>query len=274
VVRETEESEALKTEQEANEAQGEEEEEVEVSWFIDRGSGPETSTKTTTAPQAIIDLITPPRSPSDSQELYPEDDDELIRPFPPDMPVFVFTDSSFGEESDDDEDDSDESSGDMSDLDEQDLISTNDNGDLDIHINCSPSSAAALTPTPLRLPLTSPKSLPRETRQHEQQILYALSHYLRSLDYIRALEFRSHARVPIINLIHKGDIECDISLGLSQQKTNNLIQLLSYQHSVSSPLRSLPPSSSTSSSRSLALSTFETSEEQRWPCRSLQSYLP
>jgi hypothetical protein len=247
--------------------EGEEEEEVEVSWFIDRGTAQEASTKSSTAPQTIIDLITPPGSSLGSDQETDEDDGELIRPFPPDMPVFVFTDSSFGEESEDnDDDDESDESEEMSELDDDDLILTNNNGDLDIHINCSPSSMTTTSVTATgsstpRLSLLSHKSLPRghDTRQQEQQILYALSHYLRSLDYIRALEFRSHARVPIINLIHKGDIECDISIGLSQQKTNNLIQLLSYQHtppSSASASSTLPlcRSPSPATSRSLALS--------------------
>jgi hypothetical protein len=243
----------------------EEEQEQEVSWFIDRGDDVVFLDRPNQQ-QAIIDLVTPPGSPaqesdSDTQpipvfasEEEEDDDDDMDDGFEEEEEDSSSGGSLEGEEDDysDYDSQSDESSdGSLSDMDES------EPGDFDIHIDGAPSSSSA---APFHRRAHHTLSSPHQNRQNlspspanrqeENQILATLSQYLRSLDYTRALEFRSKARVPIINLIHKGDIECDISIGLSNQKTNNLIQLLSYQHNTISPQQGQGRCSSSSSSSS------------------------
>jgi hypothetical protein len=256
--------------QEAPQAEQQAQEEEEVSWFIDRGEDV-VILDPPNQPQAIIDLVTPPGSPAqdsddsdtspapvfaseeeddDLQEEKEEEDEDVEEKDLRDIDGDGFSSGSGGSlegedneysdfdtlsEDDDNDDSSDSEYSSLSEIDESEAK------DLDIHIDGVSSSFASASashrthhsfPSPHQSHQTPPPS--SANRQEENQILATLTQFLRSLDYTRALEFRSKARVPIINLIHKGDIECDISIGLSNQKTNNLIQLLSYQHHSSS----------------------------------------
>lgn len=210
-------------------------EEQEVTWFIDRGDGL-VSLDQPKQQQAIIDLVTPPGSPTQNSGSDTDPPPVFASEEEDDLDEELEEDSSSGslEGQEDDYSDSDSQSDESSD----DFLSDMDGSedvDLDIHIDGAPFASPVASPHHKAQKTLSSSDrqnsfLSPANRQDENQILATLSQYLRSLDYTRALEFRSKARVPIINLIHKGDIECDISIGLSHQKTNNLIQLLSYQH--------------------------------------------
>ena len=45
------------------------------------------------------------------------------------------------------------------------------------------------------------------------------------MQWVERIEFRRHARVPIINLTHKSGVECDVSLDMSEVNTSKVIQL-------------------------------------------------
>jgi hypothetical protein len=105
-----------------------------------------------------------------------------------------------------------------------------------VHIDAThPSSSSAVTflQTESHCSSSSAHRSPgpsgNRNRPEVIQSLRALSRSLSSMDYTKALEFRFKARVPIIKLIHRGGIECDISIG----QTDNLIPLLSYASSPS-----------------------------------------
>ena len=45
-----------------------------------------------------------------------------------------------------------------------------------------------------------------------------------SMDWVRSLEFRSKAKVPIINFTHKNGLQCDLSVGISAQDTSEVVR--------------------------------------------------
>lgn len=55
-------------------------------------------------------------------------------------------------------------------------------------------------------------------------LLYSFSSFVRTLDWAEEMEVRARARVPIINLVHRGGVECDISLGISGSSTSVLVE--------------------------------------------------
>ena len=46
------------------------------------------------------------------------------------------------------------------------------------------------------------------------------------MDWLKKVELRSRARVPIINLTHHNQLECDISFGLAAKDTSELVRAL------------------------------------------------
>lgn len=46
------------------------------------------------------------------------------------------------------------------------------------------------------------------------------------MDWVRSLEFRGKAKVPIINFEHKNGLQCDMSIGISTQDTSAVVQRL------------------------------------------------
>ena len=44
------------------------------------------------------------------------------------------------------------------------------------------------------------------------------------MDWLRQVELRARARVPIINLFHLNSVECDVSIGLAARDTSELVK--------------------------------------------------
>eukprot|EP01037_Dinobryon_pediforme_P033116 gene33116-38407_t len=57
-----------------------------------------------------------------------------------------------------------------------------------------------------------------------QNLLRDLVPHLKSMDWVRSLEFRSKAKVPIINFTHKNGLQCDLSVGISAQDTSEVVR--------------------------------------------------
>ena len=75
--------------------------------------------------------------------------------------------------------------------------------------------------------------LPSEASTNESQDnkwllgqLQGVFKYLKCMDYIDVMEIRSKAKVPIINMMHKNGVECDISIGIEANNTTNLIRTM------------------------------------------------
>lgn len=65
-----------------------------------------------------------------------------------------------------------------------------------------------------------------EMRRVRIEKLKTMSSHLRLMGWLERIEFRSRARVPIINLTHKCDIECDIGLGVDAEDTTAHVNLM------------------------------------------------
>ena len=107
-------------------------------------------------------------------------------------------------------------------------------GKLDIHISCSDSRPQSVASTPCapdrrlsHAAALSARSSEKALKQKTLSLLHIFASYLRSLDWAESLELRSRARVPIINIMHRGGVECDISLGMSGSSTSALVERIS-----------------------------------------------
>eukprot|EP01032_Pedospumella_encystans_P007562 gene7561-9059_t len=66
----------------------------------------------------------------------------------------------------------------------------------------------------------------QEARKEKLEILAKLYKTIKSMAWVQRIEFRKHARVPILNLTHKNGVECDVSLDMSQQATSLVVRSL------------------------------------------------
>uniref|UniRef100_A0A7S3HNA6 Uncharacterized protein n=1 Tax=Spumella elongata TaxID=89044 RepID=A0A7S3HNA6_9STRA len=66
----------------------------------------------------------------------------------------------------------------------------------------------------------------QEARKEKLEILAKLYKTIKSMAWVQRIEFRKHARVPILNLTHRNGVECDVSLDMSQQATSLVVRSL------------------------------------------------
>ena len=82
---------------------------------------------------------------------------------------------------------------------------------------------ALVRPRRFSIPSISDKALKRKTLG----LLHTLAAFMRSLDWAEQMEVRSRAKVPIINVMHRGGVEIDISLGISGSSTSAVVEKIS-----------------------------------------------
>jgi hypothetical protein len=63
-------------------------------------------------------------------------------------------------------------------------------------------------------------------RNERLERLTALCNHLRAMGWLDVIELRKRARVPIINLTHKADIECDVGLGVDAEDTTEHVTMM------------------------------------------------
>eukprot|EP01038_Epipyxis_sp_PR26KG_P008473 gene8473-11455_t len=66
----------------------------------------------------------------------------------------------------------------------------------------------------------------KETQRKSLEVLRSIFPHVKYMDWVQTIELRSKAKVPIINLVHRNGIECDISIGIPAKDTSVILQSL------------------------------------------------